>query len=132
MNMDSPSPAFTVLCIDDCEPTLDVLRASLSAWGYTALTATCGVDGLNLLSSHAVDILVLDYNMSGMNGETVARKARQAYPELPLVLFSGCSQEECSPVLSLVNQYIPKGTLAPLRHTLATLLAPEQQNPSTC
>jgi len=85
--MDFPCPAFTVLCIDDCEPTLDVLRASLSAWGYTALTATCSVDGLNLLSSHAVDILVLDYNMLGMNGETVARKARQAYPELPIILF---------------------------------------------
>jgi CheY-like chemotaxis protein len=100
--------------------------------GYTALTATCGVDGLNLLSSHAVDILVLDYNMLGMNGETVARKARQAYPELPIILFSGCSQEECSPVLSLVDQYVPKGTLTSLRHTIATQLAPEQQNPSTC
>ena len=127
-----PDKPLKVLLADDDAVVREVGAAMLRHGGHEVVLAADGWEAVSAFARESPDLVVLDYDMSEMNGDTVARKVRQAYPELPIILFSGCSQEECSPVLSLVDQYVPKGTLSPLRHTIAILLAPEQQNPSTC
>jgi two-component system, cell cycle sensor histidine kinase and response regulator CckA len=112
-----------VLCIDDLESALDLSRAYLEKHGYYVLTATSGLEGLRILQSHPVDILVPDYEMPMMNGEAVAREVRRLYPNLPILLMSGYAGDESWPVLHLVDAYLPKLELpARLTETVAGLL----------
>lgn len=100
--------ALTVLCIDDEVVGLEVRRAVLERAGYHVLTAADGAEGLDLFFSHAVDAVVLDYNMPGMNGGEVASAMRQRRPEVPILLLSayvGLPRE----VASLADLLLTKG-----------------------
>lgn len=80
----------TVLCIDDDARILELQDAILSRSGYTVLTALDGPTGIALTRSHSIDAVVLDFNMSGMDGSAVAQMLMKEHPRLPVVIWSGC------------------------------------------
>ena len=83
----------TILCVDD-EPTILELYATLmEAKGYKVLTAPDGPTGIALTRKHAVDTVVLDFNMQGMDGNQVAQVLRKEQPTLPVGTWSGCPDE---------------------------------------
>jgi CheY-like chemotaxis protein len=57
--------------------------------GFKVLTAASGEEGVKLATINPVDIVVTDYEMSGMNGEAVASAIKSLHPEVPVVFFSG-------------------------------------------
>jgi two-component system capsular synthesis sensor histidine kinase RcsC len=57
--------------------------------GFQVLTASSGEEGLRLLASNPVDLLVTDYEMPDMNGEAVTLAAKELDPDIPVLLFSG-------------------------------------------
>jgi len=101
-----------VLCIDDCDATLQFFRQHLESHGYCALTALNGPDGLKVLQTYPVDLLVVDFQMPEMDGEAVARAVRRLYPKLPIVLASGCQADEEWPVLRWVDASVSKEELS--------------------
>jgi CheY-like chemotaxis protein len=68
-----------------------VYQALAESLGFRVLTASSGRAGLELLVSHRVDAVVVDYEMPVMNGEAVAKLIKINWPELPVILFSGSS-----------------------------------------
>jgi CheY-like chemotaxis protein len=58
--------------------------------GYAVLTAQSGEEALKVLRSNAVDAVVVDYQMPGMDGEETARQIRRMQEHLPIILSSGC------------------------------------------
>jgi|HubBroStandDraft_6_1064221.scaffolds.fasta_scaffold1031559_1 CheY-like chemotaxis protein len=101
-----------VLCVDDEVVGLRVRKILLERAGYQVLTAIDGHAGLELFSSHPVEAVVLDYAMPGMHGGEVAKRMRQAKPDVPILLLSayvGLPDE----VRSLVDVYMTKGEGAP-------------------
>jgi CheY-like chemotaxis protein len=58
-----------VLCIDDNQAVLECEKVFLETFGYTVLTASSGSKGLELASSHSIDVLIVDYSMPEMNGQ---------------------------------------------------------------
>jgi CheY-like chemotaxis protein len=78
----------TVLFADDDPGILDSWRALLQREGYRVLAAQDGPEALRVFSAEAVDAVVLDYEMPGMNGGTVAAQIRQIKSGVPLILFS--------------------------------------------
>ena len=56
--------------------------------GYEVLEATNGDEGLKLFSSRAVDAVILDYQMPGMNGDVVATKMKRVKSAVPIMLLS--------------------------------------------
>jgi CheY-like chemotaxis protein len=68
-----------------------VYQALAESLGFRVLTASSGRSGLELLLSHRVDAVVVDYEMPVMNGEAVAKLIKANWPELPVILFSGSS-----------------------------------------
>src|SRR5207244_22309 len=78
--------------IDDCEPGLPVYQALAESLGFRVLTASSGKTGLELVASHRVDAVVVDYEMPVMNGEAVAKLIKSNWPDLPVILFSGCDK----------------------------------------
>ena len=78
----------TILCIDDQWNELIGRKMLLENNGYRVLEATGGDEGLRLFLSHAVDAVVLDYQMPGMNGDVVAAKLRRIKSQVPILLLS--------------------------------------------
>lgn len=106
------SKAHLVLCVDDEVVGLRVRKILLERAGYHVLTASDGFSGLELFSTQPIEAVVLDYSMPGMHGGEVARKMRQAKPDVPILLLSayvGLPDE----VSSLVDVYMTKGEGAP-------------------
>ena len=84
-----------ILCVDDIPSLLEGQKMLLEESGYRVLTATNGTDALQAFLSHAVDLVLLDYHMTGMNGAVAAERMKSANPDVPIVLVSG--DEEVPP-----------------------------------
>ena len=78
-----------VLCIDDHRQGLYARRQILQSAGYEVITASSGRIGLRLLRRHPVELVILDYSMPEMTGDTVAREIRRTHPHVPIVMLSG-------------------------------------------
>jgi CheY-like chemotaxis protein len=100
-----------VLCIDDSQAVLECERAFLEAFGYTVLTAPSGSEGLELASSHLVDVVIVDYSMPEMNGQQVAIEMRRLRPEAPIIMLSG-AVDVPEHALKSVDAFIAKDRLA--------------------
>lgn len=101
-----------VLCVDDEAVGLRIRKILLERAGYRVVTATDGEAGLEIFAAEPVEAVVLDYSMPGMHGGEVARRMRQAKPNVPILLLSayvGLPSE----VRSLVDVYMTKGEGAP-------------------
>lgn len=58
--------------------------------GHDVLKASTGADALKLLQGNAaVDLMITDYAMPGMNGLQLAEEARKLRPGLPILLATG-------------------------------------------
>jgi CheY-like chemotaxis protein len=101
-----------ILCVDDEVVGLRVRKILLERAGYQVLTAPDGFSGLELFGAQPVEAVVLDYSMPGMHGGEVAKRMRQAKPDIPILLLSayvGLPTE----VSALVDVYMTKGEGAP-------------------
>ncbi len=79
-----------VLLIEDDAAVRDGLTLALTRQGHTVRAAATGESGLSLLS--AVDVVVLDLMLPGMDGFEVCRRIR-AVGELPIVMLTARSDD---------------------------------------
>lgn len=56
--------------------------------GFTVLTAKDGQTGISVFDNEAIDAVVLDYAMPGMDGGKVAAILRQRRPDIPILMLS--------------------------------------------
>jgi len=108
---DSEPKRAVLLCIDDSEDVLECEKSFLESFGYTVLTAASGDKGLELASTHSVDVVIVDYFMPEMNGEEVAMEMRRVRPLAPIILLTG-AVDVPDQALSLVDALVPKDRLA--------------------
>ncbi|RMG62386.1 MAG: response regulator [Calditrichaeota bacterium] len=80
-----------VLVVDDSPTMRRMVKNVLVQLGHTdVLEAEDGIQALQLLEMHAVDLLIIDWNMPGINGIEVVRRLRQKsrYQSLPVIMIS--------------------------------------------
>nr|WP_294512370.1 PAS domain-containing protein [uncultured Rhodopila sp.] len=86
-----------VLLVDDEEALRELLAQNLEDRGYGVLTAAGGEEALALLAAgDAVDVLVTDLSMPGMNGIALIRAAQTVRADLPAVLLTGYVGDEAA------------------------------------
>ncbi|HTI66411.1 MAG TPA: response regulator [Caulobacteraceae bacterium] len=79
-----------VLLVDDDSAVREVTAGILQDLGYGVIEAGSGGAALDALDAKvAVDLLLLDFAMPGMNGAEVARQARARRPDLPILFATG-------------------------------------------
>jgi PAS domain S-box-containing protein len=85
----------TILLVDDEESLRIAARRMLERAGFTVLQARDGADALRVLSEHAgpLHALVTDVVMPGVGGPELARRLREARPDLPTLFISGYTEE---------------------------------------
>ena len=71
-----------VLVVDDVPANVKLLEARLSAEYFDVLTAANGTEGLEVARSEAVDAVVCDLHMPGMDGPAFHEKLRRERPGL--------------------------------------------------
>lgn len=82
-----------VLVVDDEPAIRRFLRTSLTAEGYAVIEAEDGATALVALKSHAVDVLVLDLGLPGLNGFDVIRTLREGGSAIPIIVLSSRTDE---------------------------------------
>lgn len=92
----------TLLLVDDEPSVLNALRRLFRGPGYQVLQATGGAEGLELLRSHAVDLVISDMRMPEMNGAQFLAAVRQHDPSVVRMLLTGYS--ELSATIAAINQ----------------------------
>ncbi len=102
----------TVLCVDDEPVGLQVRRMLLERAGYRVFTALDGPAGLEIFAREAIEAVVLDFAMPGMNGGEVARDMRGTKPNVPILMLSAYTSLPPE-VCNLVNLSMTKGEGAP-------------------
>ena len=81
-----------VLVVDDDPAILEILRAYLEKEGHEVVVASNGLDAEFELGS--ADVAVLDWMLPGQSGVDLTRRARAAYPNLPLLLLTARGDED--------------------------------------
>ena len=89
---------LTILLIDDMPLILELVEEALVKFGHTILTAQSGREGLAIIESGTVDLVICDLGMPGMNGwEVGARLKRIAdereAPKPPFILLTGWAEQ---------------------------------------
>lgn len=89
-------PALRVLIIDDNKFSRSLLVTQLASYGIRDVVERAdGVDGLKCLQQEAIHMVLLDYEMTPLNGAEFARLVRRdpsiGNPEIPIIMISGYS-----------------------------------------
>ena len=82
-----------ILVIDDDATLLGLLAQHLSRAGYHVITAVSGVTGLQMLSEHHPDLVILDVMMPRMNGWVVCERIRET-SDVPIIMLTAKGEEQ--------------------------------------
>jgi DNA-binding NtrC family response regulator len=90
------SHPLTVLLVDDEPDILDSVRALLGGAiaGLRVLTATSGLQGLEVLEREPVDLVVSDFKMPGMDGIEFLQQCRLRHPAVARAMFTAFGNED--------------------------------------
>jgi PAS domain S-box-containing protein len=79
-----------ILCVDDEDANLKLLEKLLVPRGYIVVRAVSGKDALVKIKSQAIDLVLLDIIMPGMNGFEVCRQIKedQKLRNIPVIMIT--------------------------------------------
>jgi CheY-like chemotaxis protein len=78
-----------ILVVDDESGICDMLSRHFRFLGYKVATASNGVEALQYMSQHSIDILITDIMMPVMNGIELTAQTRKDYPFVRMLVVSG-------------------------------------------
>ena len=79
----------TILVVDDAASTLEVLQRNLSAEGYHVFTALSVAEGLRILESSPVDLVITDLKMPKVSGLDLIRHIRENFKDTEVMMITG-------------------------------------------
>lgn len=91
----------TVLLVDDEVHVLSSIRRVLHKEDYRLLTASGGMEALDIMREHHINVVLTDLGMIGMNGIDLLVEIKRLYPETIRLVISGSSDSET--ILNAIN-----------------------------
>ena len=80
-------PKKIILCVDDNEQELSVLKFMLATNGYRVVSANNGPDAIGIFSDTTVDLVLSDYAMPQMNGDQLVNQLKLIASHIPMILL---------------------------------------------
>jgi CheY-like chemotaxis protein len=78
-----------ILVVDDDPLVCDSIRRVLACDRHQVETATSGEAALALFQQGKFDLIIVDYEMPGMNGDELAAAVKALDPHQPVVMITG-------------------------------------------
>lgn len=78
-----------ILIIDDEQPTLNMFRLLLAAYGYDILTAVNGAEGLETFERERPNVVLTDIKMPVMDGIEVLKRIKEIDPHAEVIVITG-------------------------------------------
>ena len=98
----APTDLRTLLVVDDEPSILSAIRRVLRGQGYRVLTAASGHEGLELLASNEVQVILSDQRMPQMSGTEFLGRVKLLHPDTVRLVISGYTQLDS--IIDAVNQ----------------------------
>jgi two-component system KDP operon response regulator KdpE len=93
-NVSSSSSRGAILIVDDDASVRRALRTTLQTLGFTTAEADGGEQALLLVRSTPFDVVLLDINMPGMDGQETCRQLRRLIPRIAILMLTVRDSEE--------------------------------------
>jgi len=77
-----------ILIVDDEKNYPFVLSAVFEEEGYNTVTASSGVEALEKIKSHDIDLVLTDIKMPGMDGMVLMSHIKAHNPDLPIIMMT--------------------------------------------
>jgi two-component system, response regulator, stage 0 sporulation protein F len=100
----------TILVVDDDEAIRTLLQEELEDEGYKVLIATNARDALKMVASEALDLVVLDVRMPGMDGLEALPRILGIKEGLPVIMNTAYSQYQDSFMSWAADAYVVKSS----------------------
>jgi CheY-like chemotaxis protein len=98
----------SVLVVDDDRDMRYMLSLRLLSAGYMAYGAANGLEALEQMEKHSVNVVLTDHHMPKMDGFEFLSICRKKWPGTPVVIFSG-EQDD------MVHEAVDRGAFAWVR-----------------
>ncbi|MCP3872822.1 MAG: sigma-54-dependent Fis family transcriptional regulator [Desulfobacteraceae bacterium] len=83
-----------ILIVDDEKNYPMIIGELLQEEGYTSLTASSGMEALDILNNELVDLVLTDVNMPGMSGIQLLEKIKGINPDIPVIIMTAYGSVE--------------------------------------
>ncbi len=78
----------TILVVDDDSASGDIVARLLAREGYGTRVASSGVEALRIVRTEAIDLILLDVMMPGMDGLQVCAALHAEHSRIPIILLT--------------------------------------------
>lgn len=85
------SPTATILIVDDEPDVREVLEEYFVAHGYSAIGAESASAARLMAAAHSIDLALVDINMPGEDGLSLARHLRERYAKIAIVMLTSAA-----------------------------------------
>ncbi len=83
-----------ILVAEDEDTVRDFVCRALTVHGHTVIAASDGIEAVDRLGDHTIDLVLSDIVMPVMDGITLALKIKSEHPTLPIILMTGFANEQ--------------------------------------
>jgi two-component system NtrC family response regulator len=83
-----------ILIVDDEKNYPMIISAVLEEEGYTTLTASSGMEALDILNQKWVDLVLTDVKMPGMSGIQLLEQIKLINPDIPVIIMTAYGSVE--------------------------------------
>jgi two-component system catabolic regulation response regulator CreB len=81
-----------ILIVEDEPAIADTIQYALETEGFSPLAAPTGQEALELMASHAIDLVILDIGLPDINGFELCKRIRQK-SALPIIFLTARNEE---------------------------------------
>jgi len=81
--------ALSILVVDDSRDMLELMRRQLQELGLNPFVSDTVMEGIEILESSHIDLVITDLNMPEVGGEQLIRYVSEHYPSLPVLVVTG-------------------------------------------
>lgn len=78
-----------VLIVDDDQSIIEILSDMMAIFGHEYVTARDGVEALDVLKKHYIDIVITDMMMPNMDGMELLKYINSNYPSIKVIVVTG-------------------------------------------
>ena len=82
-----------ILVVDDEQDIRDFAKSFFEKRGIKVLTASGGVEALDIIDKQKPDLVLLDIHMEEMTGVEVLKELRQAKNDIKVIMVTGVEEE---------------------------------------